>query len=77
MRAVLQRVSRASVTVDGEVVGQIGRGLLVLLGVGTGDAEKDAELLAEKVLGLRIFPDEAGARNRSLVDIAGELLVVS
>ena len=77
MRAVVQRVSEASVRVDGRVVGQIGRGLLVLLGVGTGDAEPDAELLVEKVLHLRIFPDEAGAMNRSLVDIAGELLVVS
>ena len=77
MRAVVQRVSEASVRVDGRVVGQIGRGLLVLLGVGMGDAETDAEFLVEKVLNLRIFPDEAGAMNRSLVDVAGELLVVS
>ena len=77
MRAVVQRVAEASVRVEGRVVGQIGRGLLVLLGVGTGDALTDAELLAEKLLGPRIFPDEAGAMNRSLVDIAGELLVVS
>ena len=77
MRAVVHRVSEASVRVDGRVVGQIGRGLLVLLGVGKGDAEPDAEFLVEKVLHLRIFPDEAGAMNRSLVDIAGELLVVS
>ena len=77
MRAVVQRAALASVRVEGRVVGQIGRGLLVLLGVGRGDALTDAELLAEKVLGLRIFPGEAGAMNRSLVDIAGELLVVS
>ena len=77
MRAVVQRVSEASVRVDGRVVGQIGRGLLVLLGVGTGDTESDAESLVDKVLNLRIFPDDAGAMNRSLLDIAGELLVVS
>ena len=77
MRAVLLRVKEASVRVDGQVVGQIGRGLLVLLGVGTGDAEPDADFLVDKVLNLRIFPDEAGAMNRSLALIAGELLVVS
>ena len=67
----------ASVRVDGRVVGQIGRGSLVLLGVGVGDGETDAEYLAEKVLNLRIFPDDAGSMNRSLVEIGGELLVVS
>ena len=77
MRAVVQRVACASVQVDGRVVGQIGRGSLVLLGVGVGDGETDAEYLAEKVLNLRIFPDEAGSMNRSLVEIGGELLVVS
>jgi D-tyrosyl-tRNA(Tyr) deacylase len=77
MRAVVQRVSEASVRVEGRVVGQIGRGLLVLLGVGTGDGEADAEMLAEKVANLRIFPDEAGAMNRSLLEVEGELLVVS
>ena len=77
MRAVVQRVCEACVRVEGRVVGQIGRGLAVLLGVGTGDTEPDAESLVEKVLHLRIFSDEAGAMNRSLVDIAGELLVVS
>jgi D-tyrosyl-tRNA(Tyr) deacylase len=77
MRAVVQRVSQGSVAVEGRVVGRIGRGLLVLLGVGTGDAEADASMLAEKVVNLRIFPDEAGAMNRSLLDVEGELLVVS
>ena len=77
MRAVVQRVACASVQVDGRVVGQIGRGSLVLLGVGVGDGETDAEYLAEKVLNLRIFPDDAGSMNRSLVEIGGELLVVS
>lgn len=77
MRAVVQRVASASVLVDGRVVGQIGRGSLVLLGVGVGDGETDAEYLAEKVLNLRIFPDDAGSMNRSLVEIGGELLVVS
>jgi D-tyrosyl-tRNA(Tyr) deacylase len=77
MRAVVQRVCEASVRVEGRVVGQIGRGLLVLLGVGAGDTEDDADLLADKVLNLRVFPDEAGAMNRSLLDVAGELLLVS
>jgi D-aminoacyl-tRNA deacylase len=77
MRAVVQRVTEASVRVDGRVVGQIGRGSLVLLGVGVGDGEADAEYLADKVLNLRIFPDDAGSMNRSLVEIGGELLVVS
>jgi len=77
MRAVVQRVSEASVRVDGRVVGQIGRGLVVLLGVGFGDTDADADLLVDKVLHLRIFPDEAGAMNRSLLDVSGELLVVS
>ena len=77
MRVVVQRVSEASVRVDGRVVGQIGRGLLVLLGVGLGDTDKDAEFLVDKVLNLRIFRDEAGAMNRSLLEVSGELLVVS
>jgi len=77
MRAVVQRVSEASVRVDGQEVSRIGRGLLVLLGVGVGDSASDADLLVDKVLNLRIFPDEAGAMNRSLLDVAGELLVVS
>ncbi len=77
MRAVVQRVAEASVRVEGAVVGSIGRGLLVLLGVGQGDAEKDAEALAEKVAHLRIFADEAGHMNRSLLDTGGEVLLVS
>jgi D-tyrosyl-tRNA(Tyr) deacylase len=77
VRAVVQRVREAAVSVDGAVVGRIGRGLLVLLGVGVGDAERDAELLAEKVLHLRVFPDDAGQMNRSLIETGGGLLVVS
>jgi D-tyrosyl-tRNA(Tyr) deacylase len=77
MRAVLQRVSRASVTVGGEVVGQIGRGLLVLLGVEQGDTEADARQLADKTIQLRIFDDAEGKMNLSLIDVQGALLVVS
>ena len=77
MRAVIQRVSRANVTVDGEIVGEIGRGLLVLLGVSTDDTERESEYLADKTLNLRIFEDDEGKMNRSLLDIEGELLVVS
>ena len=77
MRAVVQRVSRASVKVEGEITGEIGRGLLVLLGVGQDDTEADADYLADKVAGLRIFEDDAGKMNLSLVDIAGAVLAVS
>ena len=77
MRAVIQRVSRASVTVDGTEVGRIGNGLLVLLGVGRGDSEQDAEMLARKIVGLRVFQDAAGKMNVSLKDTGGGLLVVS
>jgi D-tyrosyl-tRNA(Tyr) deacylase len=77
MRAVLQRVSRASVTVGGEVVGQIGRGLVVLLGVEQGDTEADAHQLADKSIQLRIFDDAEGKMNRSLADAGGAMLVVS
>lgn len=77
MRAVVQRVSRAKVIVDGEIVGEIGRGLLVLLGVAAEDAELDADYLAEKIVNLRIFEDANGKMNDSLLDTAGELLVVS
>ena len=77
VRAVIQRVSEASVAVDGEVVGTIGRGLVVLLGVGHEDGERDAEVLAEKILHLRVFPDEVVQMNRSVLDVAGGVLVVS
>jgi|SRR4051812_26423643 D-tyrosyl-tRNA(Tyr) deacylase len=77
MRAVIQRVSKASVTVDGQVVGKIGRGLLVLLGIGRGDEQNEAILLAEKITNIRIFPDQAGRFNRSLLDINGEVLAIS
>jgi D-tyrosyl-tRNA(Tyr) deacylase len=77
MRAVVQRVSRASVRVDGEIVGAIERGLLVLLGVGQEDGEIDAEYLAEKVAGLRIFEDESAKMNRSVQDEGGAVLAVS
>jgi D-tyrosyl-tRNA(Tyr) deacylase len=77
MRAVCQRVSQARVTVDDEVVGEIGPGWLVLLGVGPGDDESTAARLADKVVGLRVFEDEAGKMNRSVVDAGGAVLVVS
>src|SRR5712691_743064 len=77
MRALLQRVSHASVTVDGEVVGSIHQGLLVLLGVGHDDGEAQTRTLVEKIVHLRIFEDEAGKMNRSLLDTGGEVLVVS
>ena len=77
MKALLQRVTRASVTVDGEKVSQIGRGLVALVGVAQGDSESDARYLADKTVNLRIFPDEAGKFNLSLLDIRGELLAVS
>jgi D-aminoacyl-tRNA deacylase len=73
----VQRVSEASVRVDGACVAAIGRGLAVLLGVGKDDASADAEYLADKVLNLRVFPDEAGQMNRSVLDVRGSLLVVS
>jgi D-tyrosyl-tRNA(Tyr) deacylase len=77
VRAVVQRVSEASVRVAGETVGSIGPGLAVLLGVAANDEEADADALAEKVLNLRVFPDDAGQMNRSVLDVAGGLLVVS
>jgi D-tyrosyl-tRNA(Tyr) deacylase len=77
MRAILQRVSRASVEVEGKITGEIGAGFLVLLGVGKGDTEKDADYLAEKILNLRVFPDGGGKMNRSVVESRGSLLVVS
>ena len=77
MRAVVQRVSGASVRVDGETVGAIDRGLLVLLGVGQDDSERDAEYLAEKIAGLRIFEDENERMNLSVQDVGGAVLAVS
>jgi D-aminoacyl-tRNA deacylase len=77
MRAVVQRVSQARVTVQGKVAGEIGRGLLVLIGIGSADTESDAEYLADKIAGLRIFEDEQGKLNPSLADVAGSVLAVS
>ena len=77
MRAVVQRVTRAKVTVETEIAGEIGPGLVVLLAVARDDAEADADYLASKIASLRIFDDQAGKMNRSLVDINGGLLVVS
>ena len=77
MRAVLTRVNSASVTIDGEVVGKIGKGFLILLGVGPEDTEKECRYLAEKALGLRIFEDENGKMNLGLEAVGGEVLVVS
>jgi len=77
MRAVVQRVSRASVTVDGQVVGAIERGLLVYVGVAQGDTSKDVAYLVEKVLGLRIFNDDAGKMNLSVQDVRGGVLAIS
>ena len=77
MRACVQRVSEASVTVEGRVVGRIERGLLVLLGVEQGDADADARFMCDKTVELRIFEDEQGKMNRSLSDVGGSMLVVS
>jgi D-tyrosyl-tRNA(Tyr) deacylase len=77
MRAVLQRVTHASVKVDGELTGQIEAGLLVLLGAADGDEQADLDYILEKTLNLRIFPDEQGKMNLSLLDTGGQLLVVS
>lgn len=77
MRAVVQRVKEAQVTVDGSVVGGISRGLLIFLGVGEGDTERDARYLAEKIAHLRVFADDDGKMNRSVLDVGGEVLAVS
>ncbi len=77
MRAVVQRVDEARVTVDGQVVGKIGKGLLVYLGAGKGDADADRAYVLSKILGLRIFENDAGKMDKSIVDVRGALLVVS
>ena len=77
MRLVIQRVSEASVSVDGEIIGAFGRGLMVLVGVEHGDTEADVDWLAAKTVALRIFEDEAGVMNRSVADIGGQVLAVS
>jgi len=77
MRAVIQRVSRAQVRVEGQIVGEIGKGIVLLLGVGKGDAKAQADSLLEKVVNLRIFEDEAGKMNLSLLDVGGALMVIS
>jgi len=77
VKALLQRVSKASVTVDGEVVANIGRGLVIFVGISKGDTERDAQYLARKTVDLRIFPDSEGKFNLSALDTSGELLVVS
>ncbi len=77
MRAVVQRVARASVAVDGEILGKIGKGFMILLGVSGEDTEETADKMADKICKLRIFEDENGKTNRSLADVKGELLVIS
>jgi len=77
MRALLQRVSKASVTVDEQTISAIGKGLLILLGVGHGDGEEQAKFLAEKIAYLRVFEDEHGKTNLSILDVKGEAIVVS
>ena len=77
MRVVLQRVTEASVSVDGKIVGQIGKGLVLLVGVGTGDAEEDARYLADKCLQLRIFEDDVGKMNISALDVGADVLAIS
>ena len=77
MRAVIQRVSEARVAVDGGCAGSIGTGLLVLLGVARGDSREDADYLVDKIVGLRIFPDDAGKMNRNVLEANGSLLIVS
>ena len=77
MRLVVQRVARASVTVDGEVTGKIGKGYMVLVGAEVGDTEADARLCADKLAGLRVFVDDEDKMNRSVLDVGGEILLVS
>ena len=77
MRTVIQRVTQASVTIGGQVKSSIGKGLLILLGIGKNDTEEDINWLVKKIIGLRIFDDEMGVMNRSIMDISGDILVVS
>ena len=77
MRALLQRVSKASVSVDGQTISAIGNGLLILVGVGHGDGEEQAKFMAEKIANLRVFEDDQGKTNLSILDIKGEAIVVS
>lgn len=77
MRLVIQRVSRASVSTDGETIGEIERGLMVLVGVEHGDEQSDAEWLAAKTVGLRVFDDENGVMNRAIIDVGGNVLAIS
>jgi D-tyrosyl-tRNA(Tyr) deacylase len=77
MKAILQRVTSASVSIDGNIVGQISHGLLILLGIGQEDDDSDAQYLIQKITQMRIFPDGDGKMNRSVLDVQGELLVVS
>ncbi|MGN0182040.1 MAG: D-aminoacyl-tRNA deacylase [Candidatus Ornithomonoglobus sp.] len=77
MRAVIQRVTDASVTVDGNTIGRIGHGLLIFLGIGDGDTEADLKYIADKAMGLRIFSDENDKMNLNISDISGEILVIS
>jgi len=77
MRVVIQRVSEARVEVEGKIIGQVGRGLLVYLGVGKEDTETDAQFLADKLVNLRIFADDAGKMNRSVIEIGGGVLLIS
>lgn len=77
MRVLIQRVSHASVTVEGQTISSIGKGLLILLGIGHGDGEEQAKFLAEKVANLRIFEDDQGKTNLSILDVQGEAIVVS
>lgn len=77
MRALLQRVSKASVTTNGQIISSIGKGLLILFGVGHGDGEEKAKFLADKIANLRVFEDDQGKTNLSILDVQGEVIVVS
>ena len=77
MRALLQRVSKASVTVEGQTISKIGKGLLILLGIGHGDSDEQVKFMAEKIANLRVFEDDQGKTNLSILDVQGEAIVVS